>query len=365
MKRTAQTRSAIEADPSSDRARATNRALLRWYADHRRALPWRRSRDPYAVWISESMLQQTRVETVIPYFERFLERLPTIADLAAAEEDQVVALWSGLGYYRRARALRAAAREIVDRHDGEFPRELADCLALPGVGPYTAGAVLSIAYGLPEPLVDGNVSRVLARLFAVEEPLGRSRTTRLLWQLARELMPPPDSGLDADPGDWNQALMELGALVCTPAPRCDDCPVREHCDALRSGRVAQLPVTAPRRESVEVGLEILLARRGDRVLLVQRPEGGRMARLWELPTRERVEEGEARLWPPSHGPGLRAGADLGTLSHSITHHRIRARVRRAHASRGVDGRWVPWGELDELGLTGLTRKVLARWGRPE
>jgi A/G-specific adenine glycosylase len=343
--------------------------LARWFQGERRDLPWRRTRDPYAIWISEAMLQQTRVAAVIPHYERFLARFPDVAALARAEEDEVLASWSGLGYYTRARSLRRAARAIVLEHGGEFPRTRAAWLALPGVGPYTAGAVLSIAFSASEPLVDGNVQRVFARLFALEEPQGSKALSERCWALARELVPPvprPGAAAALDPGDWNQALMELGARVCTPrAPACDLCPLRGRCRAFALGRVQELPRPRARRAQVDVRLEILVASSQDRLLCVRRPEEGRMAGLFEFPTRELVAGGaEPRLWPSAGLRGLTrvAGEPLGELVHTITHHRVRAEV---YAGR-VAGRRLPavarWGEPDELAalaLTGLARKVLA------
>ncbi|MCZ6599058.1 MAG: A/G-specific adenine glycosylase [Planctomycetota bacterium] len=355
-------------------ARELRALLCRWYATEKRDLPWRRTRDPYAIWISETMLQQTRVEAVIPYYHRFLERFPTIADLARASEDDVVAAWSGLGYYRRARALREAARTIVERHEGRFPDRSEDALALPGIGPYTAGAVLSIAYGRSQPLVDGNVARVFARLFALDEPLDLAAARRRLWELARELVPPEDTPGGEGPGDWNQALMELGATTCTArSPRCLVCPLVERCAARRAGRVGELPLPARRRAPVDVELEVLFVCRGGEVLLERRPRTGRMAGMWELPTREVAGAGASGLWPASWGlSDVRTGDQLGEVRHGITHHRIRAIVRRAAGIRArvlsaesgnheTDGAcWVPLDDLDRLALTGMTRKILAR-----
>ncbi len=334
-------------------------ALLAWYTKHRRDLPWRRTRDAYAIWISEAMLQQTRVEAVVPYFERFLARFPTIQALAAASEDDVVAAWSGLGYYRRARALRAAAQAIVERHGGRFPDAKKDALALPGVGPYTAGAVLSIAYGLREPAVDGNVARVYARRFGLEDPLGSGELNRRLWELAGELLPPED------PGAWNQALMELGATVCTPrSPRCLACPWMETCDARRTGRVESLPVPARKREPVDVVLEVALVKRDGEILLQRRPARGRMARMWELPTREL---GDVGLWPPEFTLPIREGEPLDEIGHGITHHRIRARVRTGELAPGGEGEalWIRPLDAQELALTGMARKILRRLGSAE
>ena len=265
-------------------------ALGRWFRDERRDLPWRRTRDPYAVWISEAMLQQTRVETVVPYYERFLAHLPDVASLAAAPETEVLGLWSGLGYYSRARALRAAARVIVDQHAGAFPRTRAEWLALPGVGPYTAGAVLSIAFSASEPLVDGNVQRVLARLFALDAAQGSKALSEACWTLARALV--PEAGGALDPGDWNQALMELGARVCTArAPDCARCPLRTRCRASAQGRTEELPRSRARRAPLAVELEIFVVEERGGWLLQRRPAGGRMAGLYEFPTRELVADG--------------------------------------------------------------------------
>ena len=340
-------------------AREWHGRLGRWFRANKRDLPWRRTRDPYAIWISEAMLQQTRVEVVIPYFARFLARFPDVQALAAATEEDVLALWSGLGYYSRARALRAAAQVIVERHGGVLPRMRAAWLALPGVGPYTAGAVLSIAFSAREPLVDGNVQRVLARLLAWKDPQGSPALARRAWEHALALLPRNGSALD--PGDWNQALMELGARVCTPrAPRCEECPLAADCFARARGLAAELPRPRSRHAPVAVRLEIALIVDAARVLVVRRPVGGRMAGMFELPTRELVPAAaRARLWPADGA--WASGAPLGEIGHTITHHRIRATVVAA-AEPGAplaEARWVPMAELDVLALIGLARKALA------
>jgi len=350
-------------DPAASARRARTSlgaALVPWFLAGRRDLPWRRTRDPYAIWISEAMLQQTRVEVVIPYYARFLARLPDVRALAQAEEEDVLALWSGLGYYARARSLRNAARGIVERHGGVLPRTREAWLALPGVGPYTAGAVLSIAFGQPEALVDGNVQRVLARLFALEAPRGSTALASTCWELARILVPgTPD---EPAPGDWNQALMELGARVCTPrAPRCGDCPLRAHCRAAELGRAEALPVPAERPAPLDVRLETFVVRSEAGLLLARRPSGGRMAGLLELPTRELVTPGELpRLWPAETGLRLVPGAELGELRHTITRHRIRVRVRAARLQEAPRiAEWRAPAQLAAAPLTGLARKVLA------
>ncbi len=331
------------------------------------------------------MLQQTRVETVIPYFERFLERFPDVASLAAAEVEDVLACWSGLGYYRRARALQSAAQTVMDEHSGAFPREREAVLALPGIGPYTAGAVLSIAFDAPEALVDGNVARVFSRIFELESELGSGESERALWRLAGALVPEAGEPSGRGPGAWNQALMELGATICTPrTPQCSLCPVAADCRALAAGRTDELPLPKAKPATVEVALEVLWACDDGRVLASQRPEKGRMAGLWELPTRELPRDGRdspgarsasaeaapllfAYDFPRPPRGALVAGAQLGELRHGITKHRITLRVRAGSArggqprSGGADGRvaaWVPIEELRALALTGMTRKVL-------
>lgn len=352
--------SSVHLEPA--RVRGLQRRLLEWFRSEQRALPWRETRDAYRIWISEAMLQQTRVETVLEYWPRFLERFPSVEALAAAEEDAVLASWSGLGYYGRARKLREAARELVARFGGEFPRTREEALSLPGVGPYTAGAVLSIAYGLSEPLVDGNVQRVFARLFALEALVGSSALQRGLWALAAQLV--PDGGRA---GDWNQALMELGATVCAARrPRCEECPLASACVAHAEGKAGELPRRRPPAPPTEVELRILVVRRGDRLLLERRPPGGRMAGLWQFPTLELSStDGAAELFPrelsgPDGRPLLEAGALRGSLRHGITRYRIRAEVASARLVGALPDawRWFEPAQVEQLALTGMARKVL-------
>ncbi len=366
---------------SGSEAETLRSALLSWYRAHRRELPWRATRDPYAIWLSEAMLQQTRVETVIPYWERFLARFPTVAQLAEAPEAEVLALWSGLGYYRRARALHAAAKEVVERFGGQLPGSADELRTLPGVGDYTAGAIASIAFDRPAPLVDGNVARVFCRLFALAGDPASGDVRRRLWAEAARLVPTAGGA-----GDWNQGLMELGATICTPRePRCDLCPVLRSCRAHALGRVDRLPTPRVRRAAVPVELELLVVLSRGRLLLEQRPPGGRMAGLWQLPTREvgGPDDGLSGLFPdrftslpgapagPAGAPAeplepLESGAPLGELRHGITHHRIRAGVRagRWRDRRRVSApyRWFAPAALGELATTGMTRKALrAAW----
>jgi A/G-specific adenine glycosylase len=282
--------------------------LLAWYRRCRRDLPWRESRDPYRVWVSEIMLQQTQVDRVREYFTRFMGRFPDVAALAGAAERDVLKAWEGLGYYRRARQLHAAAKRIVAEHGGDFPQTAAGLRELPGIGRYTAGAIASIAFGQPEPIVEANSRRVIARLVGHAEPVGGARDEPL-WQVAAALVPPRNAGL------FNQALMDLGAMVCTVSrPRCECCPLAAACVARASGRVEELPVLPRQRAVKQIRETALVLRIGRRVVVERQREGAWWEGLWDFP---RAARGEAR-----------AAADrlLGTVAYSVTHHRITCRV---------------------------------------
>lgn len=259
-----------------------SRELLGWYMVNKRDLPWRRHRDPFFIWVSEIMLQQTRVDTVIPYFHRFIDRFPTIQALAEAPEEDVLKHWEGLGYYSRARNLQQAAKQVMELHGGNVPDDRAAVAALKGVGPYTTGAIMSIAFNRPEPAVDGNVMRVLSRQFLIEDDIMKGSTRAAMEELVRELIP------DQRASDFNQALMELGALVCTPkSPHCLTCPVMEHCAGRLAGREETLPVKTkakpPRLEQRSVALIEGVGEHAGRILVRQRPATGLLARMWELP----------------------------------------------------------------------------------
>ncbi len=342
------------------------RALLAWYRRHKRDLPWRRTRDPYAIWLSETMLQQTRVDTVIPYYERFLARFPTVQALADAEPDDVTRLWAGLGYYSRARNLHAAARKVVDTLGGALPSEVDALRELPGVGRYTAGAVASIAFDRAAPIVDGNVARVLARLLDLRDDVSAPATQQRLWKEAEALARGPK------PGDLNQALMELGALVCTPrAPKCSLCPLRERCRALAAGDPEALPAkkkaAAPKKIEAAAGLIV----RGGRLLAVRRPPEGLLGGLWDLPGGElaKSEPPEAafeRALREKLGLALAGIARLGAVQHQFTHRTLRLHVFRAEAKPGRIARrefdahrWLTRAAFAELGLSTLARKALA------
>ena len=310
--------------------RRWRRRLLSWYDHNRRDLPWRRDRDPYRVWLSEIMLQQTRVSAVLEHYRRFLRRFPTVQKLASAREPAVLAAWSGLGYYRRARMMHAAAKAIVKQHGGRFPGGIPELRALPGIGRYTAAAIASIVFDVPAAVVDGNVERVLERVF------GSSLTGEGFWQTAEALLS------RKRPGDFNQAMMELGATVCLPRqPRCSACPVFGLC-ATR-GHLA-LPKKRVRQKQRDICYA--LDHRNHSVFLVQRPKhASLMPGMWELPE-----------IPAANRPS----AVSFTLRHSITVTDYTVRVMRGQAPGPNRGRWVPKKNILTLPLTGLTRKILCQ-----
>jgi A/G-specific adenine glycosylase len=311
------------------------------------------------------MLQQTRVETVIPYWERFLARFPTVSALADAPADAVLGAWAGLGYYSRARNLQRAAREVVERFGGALPADPGDLESLPGVGRYTAGAVASIAFDRPAPIVDGNVARVLARLRGIRDDVAGKAGRAQLWQEAAALAAGPS------PGDLNQALMELGALVCTPrAPRCLLCPLRAECRGLAAGRAESLPVKAAKAAPRAVEAVAAWLARGPRVLAVRRPPSGLLGGLWELPGGELApgetpESGLARALRERIGLAPAHATPVGAVTHGFTHRTLRLHVFRAEAPAGRvrlrefdTHRWLAANALGELPLSALAKKAL-------
>lgn len=331
-------------------AQGFSKRLLKWYDRCRRDLPWRLGAgcagplDPYHVLVSETMLQQTQVATVIPYYQRFLSRFPTIKDLAAADQQEVLRLWQGLGYYSRARNLQAAARKVVSDHGGALPCDRDELLKLPGIGRYTAGAIASIAFNLRTPILDGNVTRVLCRLDNIAADPREKETAAGLWRRAEEILP------RKRPGDFNSALMELGATICTPRnPQCLVCPVRVHCEAQAAGTQEKVP--APRRAKPTPLLRrrTYCIRRGERWLIEQRPNRGRWAGMWQFVTIDGESEGVLPV--PIDSP-----ISLGVVTHILTHRRYEFAVYVAQAAAdqlAADNpprRWVTLAELTEYPL---------------
>lgn len=350
--------------PDDDAVRDLRARLLAWYDRERRDLPWRVAAggtpDPYRVWLSEVMLQQTRVETVRPYFERWLTRFPTLEALADAPLDDVLKAWEGLGYYSRARNFHRAVKEVGERYGGEVPGEEAAFGALPGVGRYTAGAVLSIAFGRETPVVDGNVRRVFARLTDDPRPTGGA-----LWTLAGRLV------TGERPGDLNQALMELGAMVCTPrSPSCERCPLEDRCAARAAGTVGERPAPKARKPVPTEVHGVAVLTRGDRVLLARRPLAGRLAGMWEFPGAER-REGEGSEAAAARAALAAAGVQVETgalrfavrVEHAFTHVRV---VYEAFAAEGEgevpaemagDAAWVRAGEVGGYALPRAQQRI--------
>ncbi|MDY7109551.1 MAG: A/G-specific adenine glycosylase [Planctomycetota bacterium] len=341
-----------------DRQRADR--LVRWFARARRDLPWRRRRTAYRALVAEAMLQQTQVVRVIESYGQFLRRFPTVRALAGADEQAVLAAWRGLGYYRRARLLHAAAQMIVDEFKGRVPRRVDDLLRLPGVGRYTAGAIASIVFGQAVPAVDGNVQRVLARWHAKAGSAGDGKIVAWSWKRAGEL-----ACAAPRPGELNEALMELGATICTPrTPECGRCPMARLCEAHRRGLAQEIPAPKRRAPRPAVHHHAVLIRRGDRLLLEQRPLTGLWAGMWQAPTVEserRLGEAEIRRALPVSIDGLRR---LGVFEHQTTHRRITFHVFAAHirGRRGLPGRQGAWRgtqELDDLPMSNAQRRVLS------
>ena len=332
---------------------ALRRKLLRWYEKNKRALPWRRTRDPYAIWISETMLQQTRVTVAIPYYQRFLTEFPSVDALARARLTRVLRLWSGLGYYRRAENLHRAARQMVRCHDGTLPRSFTELRALPGIGDYTAGALLSIAFGKRYPAVDGNVRRVIGRLIGSDDE-------RRLRTVAAELVPA------GRPGEFNQALMEHGATICTPKNRrCADCAVRSLCASAR--RATAAPARRKTVRSTSVLWPLAIVRRGRKILMRRRGAGGLLGSLWELPGGEISARRPIVLSLRRHLDGLDIALPrprkLGVVRHAITHRRIVAPIYlfeisgQSALTPRARWRWVESGKLAAQATSSMTAKA--------
>ena len=338
--------------------------LLGWYSSHRRDLPWRRSRDPYRVWLAEVMLQQTRIAAVIPYYDRFLSHFPSVESLARAGEDQVLGLWSGLGYYSRARNLHRAAKAVVAQHQGQFPHDLEAAVRLPGIGRYTAAAVLSIAYNVPVAALDANVVRILARIGATRGDLRAPRTRRQLAKAAGTLL------ARQSPGDWNQALMELGETICTPQnPRCNVCPVARWCRAYAQKLTDEIPAPGGKRTPVTIRIAAaILCDPHRRTILVQDPgthEDALFSRMWQFPAVRVSRQPEAELM--AH---LRTTLAIEALSlerlpvarHAVTFRNMTLLpflARVARLPKQARTRILPLSRLRQLPVSSATRKIAA------
>jgi A/G-specific adenine glycosylase len=345
---------------------ALSLALLSWYDQHQRPLPWRARHDPYAIWVAEIMLQQTRVETVIPYYTRWLAQFPTLEALANADLNAVLSAWEGLGYYARARHLYQAAQIVqAAPYHGRLPTTAAELRRLPGIGPYTAGAIAAIAFGEDAPALDGNIRRVLARLFEMRLPLGTPAAERALEDLDRALLPPGRAG------DFHQALMDLATAICTPRqPDCPACPLRADCAAFRLGTQAELPVRRPKRVTPHITVAAAVLRRADEVLLTQRPADGLLGSLWEFPG-GKLEAGEdlptclRREIREELAAEIEVGAALGVYQHAYTHFRVTlhaflCRLRPGPPPQPLQVqalRWVTLADLPNFPMGKIDRQI--------
>ncbi len=342
-------------------------ALLKWYQQHARELPWRGAGDAYAIWVSEVMLQQTRVETVIPYYQRWMARFPNVHSLASAPLQEVLKLWEGLGYYSRARNLHRAARIVVEQHKGRLPRRAAELQKLPGIGRYTAAAIASIAFGEDAPALDGNIRRVLARLFDLQVPARSPEGERRLWELAAQHAP------SGHVGTYNQALMDLGATICTPRrPACDACPLATFCQARSLGVQAERPLKTPRSAIPHYTVAAAVIRRNGTVLLGQRPPDGLLGGLWEFPggkqeADETLIECLQREIAEELGMRVRVEEHIGSYKHAYSHFQVTLHAytcrltgeAEPRAREHSDLRWVQLTELERYPMGKLDRLIAA------
>ncbi len=343
--------------------------LLQWYQHQGRSLPWRHTQDPYAIWVSEIMLQQTQVATVIPYYERWIQTLPTAMDLAAASLDQVLKLWEGLGYYRRARYLHQAAQILVSHYGGRFPQDLKSVLQLPGIGRTTAGGILSAAFNQPLPILDGNVKRVLARLIAL--PIPPAQALNALWDLSTRLLDP------AAPREFNQAVMDLGALICRPRqPVCPRCPWQKDCKAYNQGQHLELPMITPSPDRPHKTIAVAVVFRGDDLLIDQRPETSMLGGLWEFPggkieANETAAECVVREVKEEIGIDVEVESELATIDHAYSHFTItliayicRYIQGEAQPLQCSDVRWIKPSDLKDYAFPMANQKLfpfLEQW----
>ncbi len=355
----------LGADEAELERRSLRKSLLDWYTKASRDLPWRSSRDPYAIWVSEIMLQQTQVKTVIPYYHRWLAQFPTIEQLASADLQSVLKAWEGLGYYTRARNLHRAAQEIMQHYGGVFPTQLQDVLALPGIGRTTAGGILSAAFNQPVPILDGNVKRVLARLVAL--PVPPTKATKQLWQLSEAL-------LDREhPRDFNQALMDLGATVCTPKnPDCNSCPWTFHCQAYNLGIQSELPMRETTSPLPHKNIGVAVIWNNQRQILIDRRRAeGLLGGLWEFPggkieVGETIEECIKREIREELAIEIEVGDRLITIDHAYSHFRVTLNVHHCRYLTGIpqpiecdEIRWVTLDEIDQFPFPKANSQIIA------
>lgn len=340
-------------------------AMRLWFENHKRPMPWRETSDPYKIWISEAMLQQTQVATATGYYKRFIDAFPTVEDLASARLSKVMKAWEGLGYYSRARNLHTAAKDVVRLYDGKIPDNREDLLSLPGIGRYTAGAILSIAHGKTEAVLDGNIIRVLSRLFRITENVSHYGTVKRLWEIAESLL--PETGVR----NHNEALMELGATVCLPRrPKCPDCPASGFCKAFRFSVQADLPVKSPKKPAPHVDVTAGIIWKKKKFLITLRPLEGLLGGLWEFPG-GKVEPGEGlpaclkREIREELGIRVVVGRPLISVRHAYTHLRITLHVFECAFAGGDirlngcdDYRWISAGQLDRYAFPAADRKVI-------
>jgi A/G-specific adenine glycosylase len=357
----------ITRSPSSSDTGDIGGCLVKWFQENQRPLPWRRDYSPYAVWISEVMLQQTQVGKVVPYFERWMEHFPNPDSLAVAKEEELLLLWEGLGYYSRVRNLQKAAKKIVLDYEGRIPQNEKELRRLPGIGPYTAAAILSLAFQQDIPVVDGNVERVVARMVDLDQSVKTPSSQKTIKETLTHWLPKGHAR------DFNQAIMELGATVCTPAlPACDTCPVSHGCHALRNGTVKLRPVQTRRPEVVPLISSVGILCDDDRFFIQKRPPGGLMANLWEFPNgtlqgREFPEEALHRTFLESLGVKVTISGKLGKVRHAYTRYRVQLHVYRCSLDppgqvmkfRGaVEGRWVTKSELENHAFSSAHRRII-------
>ena len=341
-----------------------NTKLIDWYQKNGRDLPWRRSTDPYAIWVSEIMLQQTRVETVLPYYERWMAELPTLEALVSADQDRVLKLWEGLGYYRRSLNLHKAAKVVLEKFDGKLPEDVKSLESLPGIGRYTAGAISSIAYNQQSPILDGNIKRVFSRLFNISTPIDTSKTQKELWLFAEDLLP------ENNPGDLNQSLMELGALICSPKnPACDRCPLNADCLAYQLNLQSDRPVRKGKPPVPHLQVTAAVIERNAMVLLAKRPPEGLLGGMWEFPggkqeKDETLPETLAREIKEELDAVIEVGEHLGTYHHAYTHYKVTLHAYHCHLisedlklNYHTDMDWVALDNIDSYPMGKLDRTI--------